>query len=319
MFPDGGTTRSSSTGPPDQPVAVAAASPSSAVDKPADQGRRQPGRQRSRGGSVGVNRSAGTTGTSGSRAWCGRSRLYWATKPSTAACASASEVNGPLSSSSSRRRVRWKRSIFPVVVGDAGWVSRCVMPFSRQILSNNTSPPLPNRSVNCLPLSVRISSGTPNRDNAPANARHTARPVARSTTAAITQNREWSSTPVTILASRTTPVTTSTSQHAADDVDLPQLHRPRPFPPHKRVPRPFPLPLHHQAVPDQDPVDRPDRRHRPLRRWSAQQLHPDPLRTPPRMLPPHLHHRDLDHIGDLRGLDRGRCDRSANPATPPAR
>jgi hypothetical protein len=32
-------------------------------------------------------------------------------------------------------------------------VSRCVMPFSRQILSNNTSPPLPNRSVNCLPLS----------------------------------------------------------------------------------------------------------------------------------------------------------------------
>ncbi len=31
------------------------------------------------------------------------------------------------------------------------------------------------------------------------------------TTAAITQNREWSSTPVTILASRTTPVRGSTS------------------------------------------------------------------------------------------------------------
>ena len=44
-----------------------------------------------------------------------------------------------------------------------------------------------------------------------ANARHTARPVARSTTAAITQNREWSSTPVTTLASRSAPVTGSTS------------------------------------------------------------------------------------------------------------
>jgi hypothetical protein len=47
----------------------------------------------------------------------------------------------------------------------AGWVSRWAMPFLRQILSNSTSPLrvacLPNRSVNCLPLSVITSSGTP--------------------------------------------------------------------------------------------------------------------------------------------------------------
>jgi len=44
-------------------------------------------------------------------------------------------------------------------------------------LSNSTSPlrdPCPpNRSVNCLPLSVMISSGTPNRTSASASARHT--------------------------------------------------------------------------------------------------------------------------------------------------
>ena len=34
------------------------------------------------------------------------------------------------------------------------------MPLRRQILSNSTSPPLPHRSVNCLPLSLITSSGT---------------------------------------------------------------------------------------------------------------------------------------------------------------
>ncbi|GAA3638120.1 hypothetical protein GCM10022236_45660 [Microlunatus ginsengisoli] len=56
------------------------------------------------------------------------------------------------------------------------------------------------------------SSGTPNRDSASANAKHTARPVARSTTLAITQNREWSSTPVTIFASRSSPVSGFTKE-----------------------------------------------------------------------------------------------------------
>ena len=65
--------------------------------------------------------------------------------------------------------------------------------------------------MNCLPLSVITSAGTPNRDSACANARHTDRDVARSTTVAITQYLEWSSTPVTTLTSRTSPVRTSTS------------------------------------------------------------------------------------------------------------
>lgn len=108
-----------------------------------------------------------------------------------------------MSSSSSRCKVWWNRSTFPVVVGVRGLVLRATMPFSRQIRSNMTSPGrgLVNRPVNCLPLSVRTSSGIPKRCSASTNAAHTARPVARRTTAAITQNREWSSTPDTTLTS----------------------------------------------------------------------------------------------------------------------
>jgi hypothetical protein len=106
-------------------------------------------------------------------------------------------------SSSSRCRVWWNRSTFPVVVGVRGLVLRATMPFSRQIRSNITSTGRGcwNRPVNCLPLSVSTSSGTPYSSKASTNAAQTARPVARRTTAAITQNREWSSTPVTILVS----------------------------------------------------------------------------------------------------------------------
>jgi hypothetical protein len=89
------------------------------------------------------------------------------------------------------------------------------MPFLRQILSKSTSPLrvpcLPNLSVNRLPLSASTSSGTPCLTRASANARHTARDVARSTTLAITQYREWSSTPVTTFALRSSPVAGSTS------------------------------------------------------------------------------------------------------------
>lgn len=60
----------------------------------------------------------------------------------------------------------WNRSTFPFWFGDAGSVNRWVMPFLRQILSKSTSPPFPNRLVNCLPLSVMTSSGTPNRASA---------------------------------------------------------------------------------------------------------------------------------------------------------
>jgi hypothetical protein len=88
-----------------------------------------------------------------------------------------------------------QRSTFPVVVGEYGLVSRCLIPFLRQIRSNSTSAGrgLRNRPVNCLPLSVSTSSGIPYSRIAATNARQTARAVARRTTVAITQNREWSS------------------------------------------------------------------------------------------------------------------------------
>ena len=56
-----------------------------------------------------------------------------------------------------------QRSTLPVVVGEYGLVSRCLMPFFRQIRSNSTSAGrgLPNRPVNTLPLSVSTSSGMP--------------------------------------------------------------------------------------------------------------------------------------------------------------
>ena len=113
-------------------------------------------------------------------------------------------ANGPCTFSSSCCRVWCSRSIFPVVVGDLGLVSRWVMPFSRQIRSNSTSAGRgrPNRPVNCLPLSLSTSAGIPYSCIAVTNARHTARAVARSTTVAMTQNREWSSIPVMILHSR---------------------------------------------------------------------------------------------------------------------
>jgi hypothetical protein len=57
----------------------------------------------------------------------------------------------------------WNRSTLPVVVGARTLVRRWVMPFSRKIRSNSTSAGrgLPNRPVNCLPLSVSTSEGTP--------------------------------------------------------------------------------------------------------------------------------------------------------------
>ena len=71
--------------------------------------------------------------------------------------------NGPWSSSSSFCSDWCSRSIFPVVLGDAGLVSRWVMPFSRQIRSNSTSAGLAlmNRPVNTVPLSLSTSPGAP--------------------------------------------------------------------------------------------------------------------------------------------------------------
>jgi hypothetical protein len=56
----------------------------------------------------------------------------------------------------SLRRVLWDRSTLPVVVGERGAVSRCLIPFSLHMRSKSTSPvPGPKRPVKTLPLSVR--------------------------------------------------------------------------------------------------------------------------------------------------------------------
>lgn len=100
--------------------------------------------------------------------------------------------------------VWWNRSTFPVVVGDRGLVKVVPMPLRRQIRSNSTwtGRGRVNRPVNCLPLSVSTCSGHPYSASARTNARQTARAVPRGTTVAITQYREWSSTPVTTFSSR---------------------------------------------------------------------------------------------------------------------
>ena len=94
--------------------------------------------------------------------WCGRSWLYSRHHPSTAAWAASIVANGPASARKSVCRVWCQRSTLPMVV-EYGLVSRCLIPFLRQIRSNSTSAGrgLPNRPVNCLPLSVSTSSGMP--------------------------------------------------------------------------------------------------------------------------------------------------------------
>lgn len=89
------------------------------------------------------------------------------------------------------RILLWNRSTWPVVVGERGAVSRWVIPFSRQIRSNSTSPGRARRRpVNTVPLSVRTSSGRPQRRIASPNAPATARADSETTTAARTQNTE---------------------------------------------------------------------------------------------------------------------------------
>ena len=86
-----------------------------------------------------------------------------------------------------------------VVVGEPGAVSRWRMPCSAQMRSKRTSPfPGPKRPVKTLPLSDKIASGWPWCSIASMSASHTGAAVARATTLAHTQNREWSSMPVTI-------------------------------------------------------------------------------------------------------------------------
>ena len=169
-FPEGGTTRSNSTGPPlEDPAPAPASIARSAVGgrlrrrepRRGWPGSQSPSSSRSSAG-AGVKRSAGVTGA--------RS-LERLMRPVGVVVAHPVVDRGLRRQE--RRRTGGRRRATraatsdgsarscPVVVGERGAVSRCVIPLRRQILSNSTSPPRPKRSVNCLPLSVSTSSGAP--------------------------------------------------------------------------------------------------------------------------------------------------------------
>lgn len=80
--------------------------------------------------------------------------------------------------------------------------------------------------------------------------------------------------------------------HAADDVHLPQLHRPGPLPPHIVLASPATFDRLEQAMADQDPIHRHPRRHR-IRTAVPAQLERDPPGPPPRMMPAQLTHQRL--------------------------
>ena len=101
------------------------------------------------------------------------------------------------------------------------------MPFSRQIRSNSTSTGgWSNRPVNTLPLSVRICSGTPWARIAAASPSQTGWVRSRGISRALTQNREWSSIPVSALAwlpsASRNPPTTSICHSS---IGAPRSHR----------------------------------------------------------------------------------------------
>ena len=109
------------------------------------------------------------------------------------------------------------------------------IPFSpADPIEQHLAGPGPNRPVNTLPLSVRISSGTPWRPS-PAPTRRT--PAAPSPAPRPAQRHE----PRVIIDPRHDlrlgPIREA---DPPDDVHLPQLHRPRPFP--TLVIRTLPLP-----------------------------------------------------------------------------
>jgi len=78
MLPDGGTTWSNSTGPPDHSVvagSIVAAIDASGVGTVSKAGGSHSSTSCRCSSGIGVNRSAGVTGSLGSSAWCGRSWL----------------------------------------------------------------------------------------------------------------------------------------------------------------------------------------------------------------------------------------------------
>ena len=140
---------------------------------------------------------------------------------------------------------------------ERGWVSRWMMPLSRQIRSNSTSPPLPNRSVNCLPLSVSTSPGTPNCAQR-GGERQAHRPAGRPDH----DQADHAVPGMVIDPGHELGLGPVGQEHPADDVQLPQRHRLIALPPQVAVLGPLARAGLDQAMPDQDPVDAHPRRHR---------------------------------------------------------
>ncbi len=81
---------------------------------------------------------------------------------------------------------------------------------------------------------------------------------------------------------------------------LPQLHRDRAFPPPEVLPTPLPRLGLNELVTHQHPIDRRQRRDRPLAAVGTGKLEAQPLRTPPGMSSPELTDLHLDrrrHLG----------------------
>jgi hypothetical protein len=159
---------------------------------------------------------------------------------------------------------------------------------------------------------VRTSSGTPKRRNATAKARHTARPVARKVAEAITQNREWSSTPVTIFTSvpsaRNTPPTMSSCHNAIGASRSQRRYSSRRRRRARGATKPRRTRIRYTAIRDGtgDHPDRPSsctRRRGPHRGCSRRSLHTAASTS----------------ASHWWGHDRGRRDRSINPARPSIR
>ena len=190
-----------------------------------------------------------------------------------------------------RAGVRWNRSILPVVVGDRGCGEQVLDPV---LPADPVEEHLDRRVVEPAGEHLAVVGqdllGDPVACASPPPARHRPRWVrSRGISRAETQNREWSSTPVSALAVR--PV----GQHEpAHDVHLPQLHRRAALPPLPRSGAPPAAPGVDQARPGPAP-DRPPDSRRQRRHARPGQLDHDPPRTPRRMQPTHLQHPDLDH------------------------
>jgi len=141
------------------------------------------------------------------------------------------------------------------------------------------------RPVKTLPLSVRISSGTPHRrspvDEGGAH---------RSSGGPFHQGGHHDEAGVVVDAGEGLQFGPVGEHDPADDVHLPQLHRPVPLPAHPVGPLPF-AGLD-EPVTQQRPVDRRARRRRVDP--AAGDLMREPRRTPERMLAAQITHQRLD-------------------------